>query len=100
MDWKTSTVTLTHPVPLDAAGATTLSKITFREPDVDALEAIEELGLKAGVRPTVKQLRGMIVALGDASDEIVGKLHRDDLGALGEAVIPLLGGEEEETAKA
>lgn len=96
MDWKMKTVSLTHPIE---NGEGTVREITLREPDVDALEQIEDLKLEEGKRPTTRQLRGVIAALADVSNEVVGKVHRDDLGALGEAVVPLLA-DEETAAKA
>lgn len=93
MIWKTVTHTLAYPVMI---GDKRTSAVTLREPDVDALEAIEELGIEEGGQPKISQLRGMIAAMSDVSNEVIGKMHRDDLTGLGELLVPLLG--EEETA--
>jgi hypothetical protein len=95
MSWKTITHTLTHPI--NCAGKT-YDRITLREPDVDALEAIEELGLEEGAKMGIKQLRGVIVALCDLDDAAIGKMHRTDLMAMGELIAPLLSGSESDEA--
>lgn len=97
MNWKTVTHNLKFPV--DHEGAK-IEKITLREPDVEALEAIDELEIEPGKPIRVRQMRGMIAALGDAPDAALGKLHRDDLAALGELIAPLLDSAEPETAEA
>lgn len=96
MDWKIATHVLKFPVTVGDMAA---AAVTLREPDVEALEAIDELGIVPGAALRVKQMRGIIEALGDAPPEVIGKLHRDDLAALGELLGPLLdGGEPEVTA--
>lgn len=91
MVWKKSTHVLKYPVTVDGKEH---AAVTLREPDVDALEAIEELGISESGNPTIKQMRGMIVALADVPSAVIGKLHRDDLASLGELLAPLLDGEE------
>lgn len=91
MTWKTKTHVLKFPVTL---GDKTYAAVTLREPDVDALEVIEELGIEEGKRPTIRQARGLIAALADVPTEALGKMHKDDLAELGEMVAPLLEGEE------
>lgn len=86
MAWKTHTHTLLHAVNHEGRS---YSAITLREPDADALEAIDELGIKEGEKASIRQLKGFIGALADAP-EIVGKLHRDDFIALQEIAIPLV----------
>jgi hypothetical protein len=83
--------------PIEAEGKT-FASITLREPDVDALEAIDELGIEPGVRMKVRQVRGMLVILGDMPDEAVGKMHRDDFAKVSEMIVPLLDPPEEETS--
>lgn len=87
MDFKTETYRLQYPVVDDGALHTT---ITLREPDVDALEKIDDLDIADGGRPKIRQMRCMIAALADVSDTAIGKMHRDDLMALGELLGPLL----------
>jgi hypothetical protein len=91
MNWKTTVHVLKYPVTL---ADKQFAAVTLREPDVDALEAIDELGIVEGVTPNIRQLRGIIVALADAPNEVIGKLHKDDLTALGELCVPLLEGAE------
>lgn len=95
MNWKTATHALKFPITV---GEKTYAAITLREPDVEALEAIDDLGIEPGKALKVRHMRGIIEALGDAPSEAVGKLHRDDLAALGELLGPLLDGAEAEAA--
>ncbi|WP_099867835.1 phage tail assembly protein [Pararhizobium haloflavum] len=95
--WKTRTHVLKFPVTL---GEKHIAAVTVREPDVDALEAIEGLEIENGESLTIKQMRGLISALADCPSEAIGKMHRSDLEALGEVVIPLLQDEEEQTEEA
>jgi len=91
MIWKTVTHALKYPVN---AGGATISAIVLREPDVDALEAIEDLGIVPGETLKVRQIRGIILALSDQPDTVIGKLHRSDLSELGNLLAPLLSAEE------
>ncbi len=91
MTWKTATHVLSHPVVM---GEKTISSVTLREPDVEALEVVGDLGLSAGTEVTVRQMRGLIEALADVPSEVIGKLHRVDFAALGEIIGPLLSSEE------
>ncbi|MCT8999224.1 phage tail assembly protein [Chelativorans intermedius] len=95
MNWKTVTHTLKFPLQFEGRK---IEKITLREPDVEALEKIDELDIQPGKPVRVRQMRGMIAALGDCPPEALGKLHRDDLAALGELLGPLLEGEPETAA--
>lgn len=95
MAWKTTVHVLTHPIHFEGKD---YAAITMREPDVDALEAIEELGITEGKNPSIKQVRGIIAALADFSSVVIGKMHRDDLTALSEHLAPLLEGTEAEPA--
>lgn len=93
MDWKTETVTLDHPI---TKGDKKISSITLREPNVDMLEEVEELGIEPGSRIRVKQMRGIIAILGDVPTEDLGGLHRDDMKKLADVAAPLLFPEEPE----
>lgn len=91
--WKTETLVLKYLVTIDDK---TYSSITVREPDVEALEKIEELGVVEGAKTTIRQTRGMIAALADVPEAVILKLHRFDLMAVGELLAPLVGEDEEE----
>lgn len=89
MTWKLKAIPLQHPI---SVGENTVAAVVLRDPDLNALEAIDELGLQENVSPTVSQLRGIVVALSDQPDEIVGKLHRDDFATITEEIAPFLSG--------
>lgn len=91
-EWKTETVTLTHPIPAGEGSDQKITSITLFEPDVEALEKIEDLNFKEGEKLTVKQIRGAIAALSRLDDDVIRKLHRDDFNALGNAFPPLFSG--------
>lgn len=95
MEFMTKTVSLAYPIKIEGR---TIREITFREPDIEMLEQIEELGVTEGQRPTIRQLKGLFVALGDQPAEIVGKVHRNDLVVLSEAAVPFLVAEEKAEA--
>jgi hypothetical protein len=112
-DWRTHTHTLSRPVKLDGG---TITVVTLREPDAEALEKIEETGIfkeppkakskaKAADAPeepnddapealkmSIRQTRQMVEALIDGDPAIAKKLHASDLMALVEAAGPLLEG--------
>ncbi|SOC47672.1 tail assembly chaperone E/41/14-like protein [Rhizobium subbaraonis] len=87
MLWKTQAHPLKHPITI---GDKTYAAVMLREPDADALEAIDDLGMKEGERARIGQLKGLLCALADVPGEVIGKLHRDDFIALQEIAIPLL----------
>lgn len=89
-EWKTKTVPLSYPITV---GERSFSHIVLREPDVDGLEIIEGLGLKEGVKPTIKQLRGMLRGITGMTEEQVGRIHKDDFETLVEEAVPFVGGE-------
>lgn len=86
-EWKSITHTLSHPVTV---GERSYSTVTLREPNVAAIEMVEESGLKAGVEPTNKQLRIAIMALSGLPAEVVREFHKDDFAEVVAAAIPLL----------
>lgn len=94
-EWKTDVITLEHPVPVDpeksGPGDPKLTSIVLREPDADALEVISDLGLKEGDAPNIKQMRVIMVALSNFTDEQIGKMHRDDFMEVAARMSPLLG---------
>lgn len=85
--WKEKTIALAHPIRV---GERSIAALTLFEPNVDAMEAIEEIGFVEGQKATVKQMRAAVVALSRETPEAIGKLHRDDFAALAEAAVPLL----------
>lgn len=117
-DWKQELIKLIHPVTVDGV---TRSEVLAREPDLDALEAIEALDLTNDSRmlrdehgalrkdaknnqlykdPSLRELRTMIVAMTDLPHAFVGKLHRDDFGKIAGVIVPLLNGAEAEPVAA
>lgn len=100
MEWKTATHRLKFPIEFDGEK---IEKITLREPDVEALEKIDDLEIEPGKNLRVRQIRGIIAALGDVPADALGKMHKSDLEALGALIAPLLEGQqvaEPEKAKA
>ena len=96
-EWKSTIVTLAHPIPVSEGSV--INAVTLREPDVEALEIIEDCGFVEGERPTVKQLRVAIVALSNLTEEQARKLHRDDFGKVCQAAIPFVSGSPEPSEK-
>ena len=86
------THTLANAVTVDGKIYTA---ITLREPDVDAREAIDDLGIEPGKPVRVRQMRGVIAALADCPDAVIGKIGKADFRALSEMVVPLLADETE-----
>lgn len=85
--WKSTKLTLVYPIAFDGKDVT---ELTIGEPDVDAVEVIEEAGFKVGEPPTVAQLRAVIGALAHVPNELIGKLHRSDFQNAVEVATPLL----------
>lgn len=88
--WGTVTYPLIHPIPVD--GGLKLMEIVFSEPNGEALEAIDELGMDEGKSPTIKQTLGLIRALSGQPKAITDKMHALDIKGASEAVGPLLQG--------
>ena len=86
-EWKTHVHKLRHPIQHDGK---VIAAVTLREPDVEALEQIDAIGLDAGTPVRVGQLRAIIAALSDVPADVIGKLHRQDFQDLGAACLPLL----------
>lgn len=91
-EWPEIKIPLAHPIKV---GELSLTEIIMREPDVAAMEVIEEQGFQEGVKPTLKQLRAAIGALAKQPVEILNQIHRDDFTKLAEAAVPLIGGASE-----
>jgi hypothetical protein len=85
--WSEISVPLKHPL---IAGDQTITAVTLREPDLEALEKIDDLGLAEDGKPNMRQTRGLIEALSGLDGEIVKKLNRNDVLAIVEAMSPLL----------
>lgn len=88
LKWGETTIPLKFPV--DQGEAPKIEKVTLREPDGEALEKIDALGLEPGKPMRVAQINGIIAALSGLPIETVRKLHRNDIRDLGEAAAPLL----------
>jgi hypothetical protein len=89
--WKEIRHPLTHPIP-DPETGEMITEIVMREPDVEALERIDGLGMEEGKRMKVSQIRGLIAALSGLPDATIGKMHKNDFAAIGEEAVPLLEG--------
>lgn len=88
--WKEVTYTLKFPVSL--GNGTSVTSITFREPNGEALEAIDALGMEPGSNPTTSQGLGVIRALSGTQKEVTNKLHIKDIAGMMEVITPLLEG--------
>ena len=86
-DWKIVKHPLSYPVTI---GERSYSEVVLKEPNVAAIEMVEDSGLKAGVEPTNKQLRIAIMALSGLPAEVVLAFHKDDFAEVVAAAIPLL----------
>ncbi len=62
---------------------------------MEALEAVEDIGLVSGTPPKLRQIRSMIVAMSDLTEEEAKGLHRDDIPTLAEKLAPFMTGEED-----
>lgn len=91
-EWKSKSVPLTHPIPEGEGSDKKITAITLFEPDVEALEKIEDLGIEAGKKLSVKQIRGAIAAMSRLDDDVIKKLHRSDFEALGNEFPALFSG--------
>jgi hypothetical protein len=93
MKWKTETIDLLYPLDQDRVGPDEkpVSEVTIEEPDCEALEAIDELGLDEieGNVP-VKSVRKMIVAMSDLTEGQAKKLHRADIEEIGGRLAPFM----------
>lgn len=88
-EWKTITVPLLHPIKV---GELFINEFVLSEPDVEALELLDEAGFQDGVQPTTKQVRIAIEALCRQPYDVVKRLHKDDFASIGGQVAPLLNG--------
>lgn len=66
-----------------------VTEVTLREPDVEALEKLDDLGLKEGSPLKIGHIRAMIATLSGLPDEVVRQMHRRDFTALAEKLVPL-----------
>lgn len=88
--WGEARYPLLFPVPVD--GGAQISELVFREPDGEALEAIDELGIKEGPneQPSIKQINMLISILSGQPIEIVRKMNKRDIEGASKAFAPLL----------
>jgi hypothetical protein len=87
--WAEIKLSLTFPID-------GFDSLTFREPNGEALEAIENLGIEPGSAPTIGQTMGIISALSGLHIDDIRKLNHRDIKAASEVMVPLLSGEEVE----
>lgn len=97
MTWNSKKVPLTHPITV---GEVSYSEIEFKDPDADAMEAIEELDFKPKAKPTLRQLKGAVAAISRLPVDVIGKVHRDDFVTLCEEVVPFIEGSPQPTSAA
>ena len=85
--WGVSPLKLKFPVTTEAG---TITEIIMREPNGEALEAIDDLNMQEGERPTMRQTLALIRILSGISKDVTDKMHRDDIMGAMEALGPLL----------
>lgn len=78
--------------PVAQPNGETITNITIREPDAEALERIDALGIEEGRKPTVAQGRCIMEALAGLDDGALKKMHAKDFTALMELSGPFLEG--------
>ncbi len=86
--WPETTVTLLHPVT--GPDGEQIASLTFREPDVEALEKIEDIDAKEGEKIKVRHLRVIAAALSRQPDDVIRKINARDFGKVSEALVPFL----------
>lgn len=96
MSAQTTTYTLKHPITVDDE---TYVTITVYEPNVAALEAIDDIGIVDEERPRIRHLRQVIAALTRIPNKVIGELHRDDFEALVEMAVPFLERQEDRSVQ-
>lgn len=84
-DWRRLSYALIHPV---SVGDRTVSTLILKEPDVEALEQIDELGLGDGDPTSVAKVRAALEDLPEAAGAPVLALM-DALKLDGEARVPV-----------
>lgn len=85
--WVEKTVPLIHPIDGPEGK---IESLTFREPDVEALERIEELDIQKGDRIKVRHLRVIAAALSRQPDDLIRRVHASDFEKVTEAIVPFL----------
>lgn len=86
--WPEVTIPLRHPIKgVDGAEITSL---TFSEPDVEALERMEDLEPAEGERLKVRHLRAIAGALSRQPDDLIRRLRASDFTRVVEAMKPFL----------
>lgn len=88
--WGEARYTLLFPIPVE--GGAQISELVFREPDGEALEAIDELGIKEGPdeKPTMKQINALLSIMSGQPIEIIRKMNKRDIMGASEKFAPLL----------
>lgn len=86
--WGEETYTLLYPIPL--GNGAELKTLTFREPSGVMLEEIEELGMKDGEEPTIKQALGLIRIMSGQTKAVTDQMHKKDILGASQKIGPLL----------
>jgi|GEM_PF-2270197 len=86
--WPDATVALTHPVK--GADGEDITALTFLEPDVEALERLEDLDVQDGERIKIRHLRYIAAALSRQPDEVIKRINARDFAKVTEAITPFL----------
>ena len=87
-DWKKVTVSLTHPIMTEDGE---IKSLTLLEPNVEALEEIDELELSTDKNPSIRQLRRIIEILGNLPDGAAKSMSRTDFhGVINSGFLELL----------
>lgn len=89
--WKEQTYTLIFPIG-------DMKTLTFREPNGEALEAMEDLAIPEGAKPTIKQTIAIISILSGVDTATIKKFNQRDILGAGEAMVPLLSEEPDQNA--
>ena len=87
MNWGSVTVPLKYQVETEAGP---IKEITMREPDGEALEAIEEVGMVEGEKPKMRQILATVSILSGLPKSVINRLHRDDITEVVSSMAPLL----------
>lgn len=90
LTWGKLKYTLLFPVSIP--NHPTITEIVFSEPNGEALELIDALGIEDGKDPTVTQALGLLRALSGQPKAVTDKMHMRDIAGASKAISPLLEG--------
>ena len=90
-NWKTHSLPLAYPITVgEGPDAKKIEAIVLREPDLEALEKLDEGGVLDGAGMSIKQVRLCLEAMSDVPAEAIRKMHASDAMKAAEALGPLL----------